>query len=175
MSDLDIKRRDELAVTIKSIGKELTAPKAQVSKLQSEIDELSEQILSAGGVKLRAQKCRVDGIADQIKSVQEQMNRLLVEKGVREKAISKLTTSIAKREAEISTCTAELEELEEQIAAGSESMRALKAEADKISKETEVMEEQVNEMKQQLEQKSEGLNNLRSKEVSWRFFFIEIC
>jgi structural maintenance of chromosome 4 len=111
----DRKRMKELSASIAKNKKELSAIQTSSSKIEAQIKELQDKILQAGGVKLRSQKATVDGINDQIKSCNEQITKLQVERNSREKNITKFTKSIEKKAADLAEIETELSAVTEAL------------------------------------------------------------
>ena len=70
-TDDSISRIKELDALISKETKALEQLKSSSSSLEQEIKALQNQIMDAGGVRLRGQKAKVDSIQDQITTINE--------------------------------------------------------------------------------------------------------
>ncbi|KAJ3124126.1 hypothetical protein HK100_011355 [Physocladia obscura] len=108
----DIQKMSALKFSISKWQTEMEKLQKSKTKIDDEIRNLQEQILQAGGVKLRSKKAMVDGINQQIDGCNEQIKKLKIEKTTREKAIHKIESGIERKEAELEEAKRELYEVE---------------------------------------------------------------
>lgn len=94
---------------------EKTEIKKNAQLIEAKIKDLQNKILDAGGVKLRAQKSKVEGIREQIEALGDKVTKTKVAKNKAEKDIAKLGNQITKHEKELAEVSEELERLEQDI------------------------------------------------------------
>lgn len=81
------------------------------SKIQSQIKDLQEKILEIGGVRLRSQQAKVDGIHDQLLSLNTSVTNIQVERAAKERSLQKIIKSFEKSVNELESVSNELENL----------------------------------------------------------------
>lgn len=101
----------------------------QDTKLEAEIRQLQEQILSVGGIKLKSQKSKVDGLREQIEVCKKRISKLQVENSVKE------------------IPSADLSDLEKELAQGEEELKKLEQEISMKTKIFKKMEMKCEESK----------------------------
>jgi structural maintenance of chromosome 4 len=121
----DIKRARNLSEISEKLRKELDEIDPSINRIQTEIDTLQEQILEIGGVRLRSQQSIVNGLKEQIKSHQEKVTKLTVEKVTRQKSFKKLLLSIEKKQEELSDVEKKIEVVENDSTNQCNSMKAV--------------------------------------------------
>jgi hypothetical protein len=153
-------------VQLEALDEELEKLSEKSSAIESDIEALQEKILEAGGVRLRTQKSKVDGIKEMIELGSERTTKAEVAKAKAEKDITKLEKAIA-------TNTASLEGMEDELAELLESIRSrsatLESERSKVEEAQEAMEakrEAKDEVKSQLDSHAGSANAFRKLEVS---------
>jgi structural maintenance of chromosome 4 len=99
----------------KELKDEVVAIKQNAQSIEAKIKDLQNKILDAGGVKLRAQKSKADGLKEQIEALGDKTTKTRVAKNKAEKDMVKLGTQIAKHEKELAEVSVDLEALEQQI------------------------------------------------------------
>jgi structural maintenance of chromosome 4 len=102
----------ELKTAIQGKQKELDKLKSSSSNIDEEIKELQEKIMEVGGVRLRSQKSKVDGIQDQIDLANKNITSIQCEKATRERNLNKISKSIESKQNELQQLEEELEEIE---------------------------------------------------------------
>lgn len=99
--------------------KQVIIDKLQTSSdlITNEIKKLQEKILEVGGVRLRSQQSKVDGLHDQLLSLNTGVTSIKVERAVRERGLQKIIKSFGLNETqlnkiieEVSTMIAEYKE-----------------------------------------------------------------
>ena len=151
---------------LEALDEELEKLSEKSSAIESDIEALQEKILEAGGVRLRTQKSKVDGIKEMIELGSERTTKAEVAKAKAEKDITKLEKAIA-------TNTASLEGMEDELAELLETIRSrsatLESERSKVEEAQEAMEakrEAKDEVKSQLDSHAGSANAFRKLEVS---------
>lgn len=84
-----------------------------VDAVRKDIDDLQEEILEIGGIRLRGQRSLVDGIREQLQLHSDKIKKFKVEKSSREKSLKKIVLSIEKKEAELAGVDEEISALAE--------------------------------------------------------------
>ena len=110
--DAETARMSELKTVIQGKQKDLDKLKSSSSNIEEEIRELQDKILEVGGVRLRSQKSKVDGIQEQIDLANKNITSIQCEKATRERNLSKITKSIESKQKELKQLVEELEEIE---------------------------------------------------------------
>ncbi|KAJ3232359.1 hypothetical protein HDU81_003041 [Chytriomyces hyalinus] len=138
------------------------------TRLDEDIAGLQDQILQAGGVKLRSQKATVDGIIQQIDGCNEHITSLHVEKTAREKAIAKVESSFGKKEAELAEIDKEEVEVQESLNGFVKGHAEAKAKVNELEHVLEEMEAEKSRLKMELESKSAIINKFKALELQIR-------
>ncbi|KAJ3157596.1 hypothetical protein HDU86_003248 [Geranomyces michiganensis] len=164
-SDEDLSRRDELDILIRKSTHALAKLQASATDIENSIEDLRQKILDVGGVRLRSQHAKVEGINEQIKDANARITKLQVERTRRDKALAKLVKSIEKNESELESVEAELEDIGAKLAtqrAAAATVMEKVRNAQKIMEEKEARLEQV---KQALDERTDAVNALRKTEI----------
>ncbi|CAG8593870.1 23808_t:CDS:10, partial [Gigaspora rosea] len=164
----DGKRMQKILTQIKKLTTELEDLKGQSSKIDDEIKMLHEQILQAGGDKLRSQKYQVDSIKEKIVMINDRITSSQVAKSKAEKDVSKFETSITKNENEMEQLKQELEQLEVDIRQKAEIARSISDRANEAKQVLDDKKEELDEIKTELDEKTEIINQIRAVEVEIR-------
>lgn len=85
------------------------------SSIEAAIEALQEKIMEVGGVQLRGQKAKVDGLRDQIRTLNEEISSAEVATAKTTQQKKKHEKARTDAEAELSTAAAELHGLEEEV------------------------------------------------------------
>ncbi|KAJ3029888.1 UNVERIFIED_CONTAM: hypothetical protein HDU68_010775 [Siphonaria sp. JEL0065] len=125
-SQEDLAKISELKTAIVKLQSEICKLQVSKNKIDDEIKGLQDQILQAGGVKLRSQKATVDGIVQLMDGCNDQIKKLKVEKSTREKALIKIESSIERKEAELKEADIEYSEVEKTLLEVSKAQVVLK-------------------------------------------------
>lgn len=111
----DMAKMKQLAKKVTDLQAEKTEIKKNAQLIEAKIKDLQNKILDAGGVKLRAQKSKAEGIREQIEALGDKVTKTKVANNKAEKDIAKLGNQIAKHEKELAEVSEELERLEQEI------------------------------------------------------------
>ncbi|KAF9401504.1 Structural maintenance of chromosomes protein 4, partial [Podila epigama] len=164
----DLARMKQLSKKIE----ELRAEKAEIKKnaelIEGKIKDLQNKILDAGGVKLRAQKSKIEGLREQIEALGDRTTKTKVAKSKAEKDIAKLGNQIAKHEKELADISEELELLEHAIKEKSQEATGIRKRAEEAKQIMEDKKEEMEEMKQELDEKVKVINKIRTAEVEMK-------
>ncbi|KAI8848749.1 RecF/RecN/SMC [Chytridium lagenaria] len=162
----ELARMDRLRGAITSETDQLEDLKKSALKVEAQIAQLQEKILQAGGVKLRSQKAKVDGIMQEIELCGERLINLQVERTTREKSIKKITTSVANKEKELMGIEEELGGIMEALKDVAEDDFKIRKDLLKIKEEYETQERLLTKVKKQQEDMSEAISKFRALERS---------
>lgn len=114
-SKSDASQAAALEEQIESINNEIEELNDQKSGIEEEIQTLQNKIMEVGGVRLRGQRAKVDGLKEQISLLADEISNAEVQKSKNEKLITKHTKARDGSEKEINQIAEELERLEEDV------------------------------------------------------------
>ncbi|OZJ03932.1 hypothetical protein BZG36_03614 [Bifiguratus adelaidae] len=159
------KRMDQLQRDMSRIQDEIDQLRAKTAGIEQTIKELKDKILEVGGVRLRSQKAIVDGIREQIDSLNERITKTQVSKAKALKDIAKSETAIEKSEREVQEIQAELDNLKAHNDSQEADATAIRKRADEAKKVMEDKKEELVEIKAELDEKSSVISKIRAVEV----------
>jgi structural maintenance of chromosome 4 len=110
-------RISSLEKSIATIEKEVTKLHAETADVEAEIKLLQDKIMEIGGVKLRSQKAKVDGLKQQIETLTEQVSNAEVSKSKEGKQFTKHEKAHSDAIKELEKLAVEAEKVEEDMAA----------------------------------------------------------
>ena len=96
LSAAEVAQKKKLADQGKQLQKQIDVEQAAVDKADAAIAALQEQVLAAGGMKLRAQKSKLETLAETLACVQQQQTKIRGQSEIAEKTEAKLQASTAK-------------------------------------------------------------------------------
>ena len=163
--DADAQRIEELEKQVVGLDGEIENLNRTSSSIESDIAALQEKILEAGGVELRAQNSKVDGIKERIELFGERMTKAEVAKTKAEKDLVKLTKNTEKNSDALSSLEAELQELVELIGSKSQSVETVRRKMEESQDGVESKKEVKDEIKEKLDRLMESANTFRSLEM----------
>nr|WJN25097.1 condensin complex subunit [Farysia itapuensis] len=161
----DASRIQELDTIIAGLDKDISKLSEKAQVIEKDIAELQEKILEAGGVALRTQKSKVDGIKEMMDLSSERITKAQVAQSKAEKDIVKFEKSLSKAQEQQEGLDQELDELKaeiEQKASAVDSVRRKMEEAQHIM---DAKAEERDEIKSQLDEHSESANSFRALEM----------
>lgn len=161
----DAKRIKALEATISASTSELKKLLEKSSAIESDIKGLQDKILEIGGVRLRSQKSKVDGVKEQIDHINETITRAEVGKAKAEHDSEKLDGALASAVAALGDLDGELEVLEEELAVCNEDLANVATQVEKAQTIADSAKEDLAEMKAELDEKMVLINKFRAKEV----------
>ncbi|KAG8929532.1 hypothetical protein FRC02_005473, partial [Tulasnella sp. 418] len=164
----DVRRISQLDAEIATATKELDKIQKSASAIESEIQSLQNKILDIGGVRMRSQKSKVDGIKEMIDLANEQLTKAEVGKSKSEKDSERLTAAIASAEKQLEELKEELDELESVLAACLEDMNGLKEKVELAQEVAEKHSQELEEMKAELDERKALINKFREREMKIR-------
>ena len=96
LSDDETKRLKELDAELKKHAAKVASAQAKVDKSDEDLAALQEQVLAVGGVRLRAQKAKVEGLGERLSGVEGQLGKAQAQAEGSEKSVKKLEAALAK-------------------------------------------------------------------------------
>ncbi|KAF9925981.1 hypothetical protein FBU30_004334 [Linnemannia zychae] len=152
----------------KELKDEVLSIKQNAQSIEAKIKDLQNKILDAGGVKLRAQKSKADGIREQIEALGDKTTKTRVAKNKAEKDTVKLAAQIAKHEKELAEVSLDLEALEQEIKEKTQEAVGIRKRAEDAKLVMEEKKEEMEELKLELDSKLNVINRIRTAEVQMR-------
>lgn len=169
-AELDSNSTDPAAV--KKLEKSIAGFELQVdqfrektSSIENEIKDLEEQIMQIGGVKLRIQKSKVDGIKQQMEIRSEQISNSEMAKAKAEKEASKQNRAVSSAEKELTEIEIEANQVDKDLLRVQEEADELERTANQSAFALEEMQEKVKEIKLNTDERSKEINQFRKIEV----------
>lgn len=111
----DVKRHEQIEVELVELTAEIDHLKDQTAQLENTIKQLHQKIMEAGGIQLRLQKVKVDGIKEQIDLMNDRITKSIVSKSKAEKDATRFAKSIVRQQQQIAEIDSQLEDLTKQI------------------------------------------------------------
>lgn len=161
----DQKRIKSLEATIASSTSEVNKLREKSGAIESDIQALQEKILEIGGVRLRSQKAKVDGMKQQMDHINETITRAEVGKAKAERDSEKLGTNLKNNAASLEEQEATLGELEEVLAVCGEDLENVRKRVEQAQSVADAAKEDLAEMKAELDERMVLINKFRAKEV----------
>lgn len=161
----DAERIRELDAQLAQHASTLEELQGHSATIEAEINALQEQILEAGGVELRAQKSKVEGIRGMMELNGERMAKAEVAKAKAEKDTTKHESAHAAGEEQLQALEAELAELAATTTGKTQATEELRRRLDEANDALEDQAEKRNTAKAQLDEHAESLNAFRKLEM----------
>ncbi|KAL4920968.1 hypothetical protein BDW62DRAFT_152897 [Aspergillus aurantiobrunneus] len=114
-SKTDAGRVKALEEQISGVDEQIEDLRSQKGGIEEEIQALQNKIMEVGGVRLRSQKAKVDGLKEQISLLTDEISNAEVAKSKNEKLIKKHENSREDAEKELAHVAEELEKLNEDV------------------------------------------------------------
>ncbi|KAJ2777607.1 Structural maintenance of chromosomes protein 4 [Coemansia javaensis] len=141
---------------------------AQCAKIEVDIKDLQDQIMRAGGIRLRAQKAKVDGLQERAATVQDEVSRWEVAQSKASKELARAERSSSGREAQTAELEAQLEAITAEIDAKSGAALEIKQRCDAARGKLDTKREELARVKEDLDAKMEAFNTMRTHEAALR-------
>ena len=167
-SKLDDAQISALEKQIAQHEKELSKLHTQSAGLEVEIKELQDRIMEVGGVQLRSQKAKVDGLKEQIGTLAEETSNAEVAKSKATKDKAKREKAYAQAEADIAATTEELESLSNESNSQTADATGSKQRVEEARARLGDKQEELSVMKRELEEKTAELNETRAVEIEMK-------
>jgi structural maintenance of chromosome 4 len=111
----DVKRHEQIQFELEELNAEIDHLKEQTAQLEDTIKQLHQKIMDAGGMQLRLQKVKVDGVKEQIDTLNDRITKSIVSKSKAEKDATRFAKSIVKQENQILEIDEQSESLTKEI------------------------------------------------------------
>ncbi|GJJ13220.1 hypothetical protein Clacol_007471 [Clathrus columnatus] len=169
------KPNKEDLVRISTLEKEIDASKAELERLREKtavitnaIQELENQILEVGGLKLRSQNSKVDSVKLHINIANEEITKAEVAKAKAEKDIKKLETTVTNNNALQKEIDEEIAGLDKQFDACRDILADIGTKVEAAQSAEENAKEDLQGIKTDLDEKMVGIQEFRKKEVEYK-------
>ena len=153
---------------ILTFQKDIDKLHGETANLEAEIQALQDKIMEVGGVRLRNQKAKVDGLKEQIGLLNEEVLTAEVAKSKNEKLKVKHEKAHADAENELAAVAIEREKLEADIATQAKDASSYKAEAEEAKEALETRKEALVTLKAELDSQTSALDSTRATEIEMR-------
>ncbi|KAJ1887347.1 Structural maintenance of chromosomes protein 4 [Kickxella alabastrina] len=163
--EADVARKIAIDAKIAKEQGDIAELQEQCATIEVDIKELQEKIMQAGGIRLRAQKSKVDGLQERIKTVNDEISRWGVSLSKSRKELARAERSNSGREAQIAELEAQLEAVTKEIDAKSVVAMEVKERCDRARGLLETKREEFEKIKEELDSKTEEFNEMRTKEA----------
>ncbi|KAF9891740.1 hypothetical protein FE257_003221 [Aspergillus nanangensis] len=167
-SKTDANQTAELERQISSLEEEIEHLRAQRGEIEEEIQTLQNKIMEVGGVRLRSQKAKVDGLKEQISLLADEISTAEVGKSKNEKLITKHRRSRDGSEKELEQVAQDLERLDEDVSNQASDASGWKQKAEEAQEALETKKGELKSMKAELDDKKAELNKTRATEIEMR-------
>ncbi|KAJ1796159.1 Structural maintenance of chromosomes protein 4 [Coemansia sp. RSA 2399] len=165
-SKAEMEQRGKVEKRISQEQESMAELQEQCANIEIAIKELQEKIMQAGGIRLRAQKSKVDGLLERISTVRDEASRWEVSQSKSRKELARVERSNAGRDAQINDLQSQLEEVTKEIDTKSMSAIEIKNRSDTARGQLETKRDELDRIKEQLDVKMEEYNEMRTKEAA---------
>ncbi|KAJ2803472.1 Structural maintenance of chromosomes protein 4 [Coemansia guatemalensis] len=165
-SEADASHKAEVEARIADEQGAIAELQEQCATIEADIKELQEKIMQAGGIRLRAQKSKVDGLQDRIKTIRDEISRWEVMQSKSSKELARAERSNSGREEQAAGLEAQLEAITAEIDAKSAAAMEVKQRCDSARGQLDTKREELGRVKEELDSKMEGFNEMRTKEAA---------
>jgi structural maintenance of chromosome 4 len=153
---------------IATFKKELEKLHAETASVEAEIQALQDKIMEIGGLQLRSQKARVDGLKERIDMLNNDISNAEVAKTKNEKLKAKNEKSKAAAEKELQILSKDLEQLEEDIQKHKDGAAELRGQAEQAEEQQTTMKDELSDLKKDLDSQTAELNSTRALEIEMK-------
>jgi structural maintenance of chromosome 4 len=167
-SKTDAGRVKALEQQIAGLEEEIEDLRSQKSGIEEEVQALQNKIMEVGGVRLRGQKAKVDGLKEQIRLLSDEISNAEVGKSKNEKLIKKHEKSRADSEQELAHMAEELEKLNEDVVNQASDASGWKDKVDEAQEALDTKKLELKSLKSELDEKVAELNETRATEIEMR-------
>ncbi|KAK9361374.1 RecF/RecN/SMC [Lipomyces starkeyi] len=157
-----------LGKKLAGIEKEIVQLREKSSTIENEISDLEERIMEIGGVKLRIQKAKVDGILQQIEIRNDRISIAEMAKAKTEKESAKERTSVTNAEKELVEVEVELRSVQVDLVNVENAARENEHASNQAAFIVEERQEKLKEMKEDLDARMKEINAFRKSEIEIR-------
>ncbi|CCH46220.1 Structural maintenance of chromosomes protein [Wickerhamomyces ciferrii] len=150
---------------VQSLQKEYENLTEQTKEIHNKINELQEKIMQVGGVKLRLQKSKVDGLNETIELTNEKINNNKVSLKKLQNELKRFSKSKIDKENEIQSFTNELEKIESNYQEKIKSFENLETELNELLDSKDDFNSKAEILKEKLDENLEKINKYRSTAI----------
>ncbi|KAI9691322.1 MAG: hypothetical protein M1820_009743 [Bogoriella megaspora] len=168
VSKADKSRMVALEKSIAGTESEVEKLRAETTGIEEEIQALQDKIMEIGGVRLRAQKAKVDGLRSQIDSLTDEVSNAEVAKTKAEKQRVKSEKACEEAETELEKVKVEAEKVDEDMKNQSRDASGSRRQAEEAKEALETKKEELSALKTELDAKTSELNETRGVEIEMR-------
>ncbi|OJJ48685.1 hypothetical protein ASPZODRAFT_130794 [Penicilliopsis zonata CBS 506.65] len=167
-SKTDDSRASALEKQIKLLEKEIEKLRSEKSGIEEEIQILQNKIMEVGGVRLRSQKAKVDGLKEQISMLADEISNAEIAKSKNEKLVIKHQKARSEAEKEIAQVAEDLEQLDRDIESQASDASESREKAEEAQEALETKRMELKALKTELDDKIAELNETRAAEIEMR-------
>ncbi|CAG7853766.1 Structural maintenance of chromosomes protein 4 [Serendipita indica DSM 11827] len=160
----DIQRIAVLEKEIERSQRELEQLTRDSAAIEQAIQELQEKILDVGGVRLRAQKSKVDGIRQMLDLENDKITKAEVHLAKARKDAEKYAKSLAANEEALEASAEVLEQLQNELSVVKSDVAGVQKTVDAANSRFELAKDELDAIKAELEEKLELTREFRKKE-----------
>jgi structural maintenance of chromosome 4 len=164
----DKSRVNSLEKSVTSAEKEIAKLHAETADIEAEIKTLQDKIMEIGGVRLRSQKAKVDGLKGQIDTVTEEMTNAEMSRTKAEKNLQKHLKAHKEAEKELAKLAADAEKIDDDIRSQSQVAASSQQESSEAQEAIDTKKDELQALKVELDTKTEELNQSRGVEIEMR-------
>ncbi|PWZ00072.1 hypothetical protein BCV70DRAFT_200239 [Testicularia cyperi] len=161
----DASRIQELDAQISGLDKEIAKLSGKAADIEADINGLQEKILEAGGLAMRTQKSKVDGIKEMMELSSERITKAEVAKAKAEKDMVKHQKSLDKAQQQLEDLDGEIEALKTEITQKASAADSVRSKVEEAQHVMDTKAEERDEIKTQLDERSESANSFRALEM----------
>ncbi|KAH2988618.1 hypothetical protein KXW58_005904 [Aspergillus fumigatus] len=167
-SKADANQAEQLEAQIAALEEEIEDLRAQKGGIEEEIQTLQNKIMEVGGVRLRSQKAKVEGLKEQISLLAEEISNAEIGKSKNEKLIMKHQKARAEAERELEQVAEGLEKLNADVENQANDASGWKQGVEEAQEALETKKGELKTLKQELDEKVAELNETRATEIEMR-------
>jgi structural maintenance of chromosome 4 len=160
---------------IKPLEKQIAAFEKTIEKLHSEtsnveaeIQALQDKIMEVGGIRLRTQKAKVDGLKEQIDLLTDEISGAEVANTKNDKLKAKHEKAKLDTDKELASLEKDIEKLEADVAKQATGASDSKAKGEAAKDELDLKKEELGSLKKDLDTQTAELNETRAVEIEMR-------
>ncbi|KIY03289.1 uncharacterized protein Z520_01756 [Fonsecaea multimorphosa CBS 102226] len=157
-----------LQTHIESTSRELEQLHSETASVEAEIQALQDRIMEVGGIQLRTQKARVDGLKERIDMLNDDISSAEVAKTKNEKLKVKNEKTKSDAEKELESLSKDLERLEQDIERHKTAAAELRAQVDQAEEQQTSMKDELGDLKKNLDAQTAELNSTRAVEIEMK-------
>lgn len=139
--------------------------RSQCSSIDEEVAALEEKIMETGGLKLRMQKSKVDGLVQKIEIVQSKMKTGNKDRSKAQHNVTKQTKVISEAQSELHSFQEECAPFQDKFDALERQLAQFETEVEQATQEMYAQEEKVSTLRNELQEKQGEISELRKVEV----------